>query len=229
MAKKIIVDHRYASVAADFFQEKYTILPSCHVEALPEPVCAHPDMALVQVGDTFIAEKTVYGYYKTHLSSVSVLCGETALSGNYPLDIAYNVLISGKDVFANESYMDGVLRSILLEKNYRIYSVKQGYAKCSSAVAENCVITADSTIALSAEARGLHVLRISQGDVRLNGYPYGFIGGASGYIDGILYFFGDITKHSDYQDIKSFLREHQIPYSYIPDFPLTDVGTLIGI
>ena len=151
------------------------------------------------------------------------------LAGNYPLDIAYNVLISGKNVFAKEQQMDSVLKEILQEKQYRIVPIKQGYAACSSVSAGNSIITADVTIAKAAEVSGLHVLQISPGDVVLQGYEYGFIGGASGYIDGVLYFFGDITKHRDFEKISLFLQKHQIPFDYIPDFPLTDVGRLIGI
>lgn len=227
--KKIIVDRRFSDVARNFFGKKYEIVPSVAVSALPEPTRYHPDMALVLVEDIFVVEKTVYDYYKDLFPRERILCGETVLAGNYPLDIAYNVLISGKNVFAKEQQMDSVLKEILQKKQYRIVPIKQGYAACSSVSAGNCIITADATIAKVAEVSGLHVLQISPGDVVLQGYEYGFIGGASGYIDGVLYFFGDITKHRDFEKISFFLQKHQVPFDYIPGFPLTDVGRLIGI
>ena len=229
MAKKIIVDNRFLHIAQAFFDGKYEVLPSAEVSSLPEPVRFHPDMALVCVEDVYIVEKTAYSYYREKLPDCRLKRGETALSGNYPMDIAYNVLISGKNVFAKEERMDPVLKWILAEKGYRITYVNQGYAACSAIAAENCIITADNTIAKAAEARDIPVLQISPGDVVLKGYDYGFIGGASGYIDGTLYFFGDITKHRDYSRIARFLEKYHIPFDYIPDFPLTDVGRLIGI
>ena len=229
MAKKIIVDNRYVHIARARWGDSYEILPSVAVDSLAPPVSAHPDMALCKIEDTWVAEKTAYDYYCKVLPEETVLCGEVVLGRNYPKDIAYNVLISEHTAFANVQHMDSVLKRVLEKKNFSMISVKQGYAKCSVAVAGKCMITADTGIKTQAERNGFSVLLISQGDVCLSGYDYGFIGGASGLIDHTLFFFGDVTKHRDFEKIKGFLEENRVAFTYIPDFPLTDVGTLIGI
>ncbi len=229
MAKKIIVDNRFTHIARARWGDSYEILPSKTVDGLASPVSAHPDMTLCNVEDTWVAEKTAHDYYCKVLPEETILCGNTALGRNYPQDIAYNVLISEHTAFANVQHMDSVLKRVLEEKKCSVVPVKQGYAKCSVAVAGKCMITADIGIKTQAERCGFSVLLISQGDVRLSGYNYGFIGGASGFIDHTLFFFGDITKHRDFEKIKGFLEENRVLFSYIPDFPLTDVGTLIGI
>ncbi len=63
----------------------------------------------------------------------------------------------------------------------------------------------------------------------LSGYDYGFIGGASGFAYGCLLFFGDICKHKSFQNIKRFAEIKGVELEYMKDFPLTDVGTIIGI
>lgn len=229
MAKKIAVDNRFAHIAQKRWGETYEIVPSQTVPRLSEPVCAHPDMVLVRVGDVYIAEKTVYDYYKTRLQGETVICGETMLSGNYPADIAYNVLISEHKAFANLPYIDTVLKQELLHQGIELIHVNQGYAKCSCTLAGKCMITADPAIYKAATNHGFSVLQISPGDVVLDGFDYGFIGGASGFFDETLFFFGDITKHCDFAKIKAFLAENRVEWDYIPDYPLTDVGTLIGI
>ena len=102
--------------------------------------------------------------------------------------------------------------------------MNQGYAKCSTAVCDRGIITADETIYSACCENGINALKITQGNVKLSGYEYGFIGGASGIIDGKLTFFGDIRKHPDYLKIKEFCD-----FDYIPDFALTDVGTIMCI
>ena len=42
-----------------------------------------------------------------------------------------------------------------------------------------------------------------------------------------LAFMGDITAHTDYENIKSFCKNHNIEIIYIKNTPLTDVGGVI--
>ena len=94
---------------------------------------------------------------------------------------------------------------------------------------ENSIITDDESVARRAVEKGLNCLLISKGDVSLDGHEYGFIGGASGKIlkDEII-FFGDISKHRDYERIEAFIRERKMRIISF-DFPLTDFGGIIPI
>lgn len=229
MSKKLIIDKRYFKIAEQKWGKAFEIIPSPAVENLPEPVRSHPDLSLIRIGGMYIVEKTVYDFYKTQLPGKNVICGETALGSHYPFDIAYNVLISGNIAMANFKYTDNVIKKQLVEQNFKLIDVKQGYAYCSSAVFDNHIITADPSVAEKAALNGLDVLRITPGGIRLPGYGYGFIGGASGFVDGKLLFFGDITQHADFEKIKRFTKSKNIEMDYLKDFPLTDVGTMIGI
>ena len=63
----------------------------------------HPDMQAVVIGGRLICAPEVYDYYKTlgKEHKIPVICGRTALSGNYPKDIAYNIKVVGESVFHN--------------------------------------------------------------------------------------------------------------------------------
>lgn len=229
MTKKLLIDNRYIDVAEKKWGKEFEIIPSPKLYSIDEPVSCHPDMSIILVGDTFVCEKTVYEYYKKLLPEVKLISGKTSLSSHYPKDIAYNVLISENVAIGNFKYTDGVVKEEINKKNIKIFSTNQGYAKCASVVFENNIITADSSIFKSAEDAGLNVLKVSEGYVNLPGYNYGFLGGASGFINGKILFFGDISLHPDFEKIKKFINEKGISIDYIEDFPLTDVGTIIGI
>ena len=78
---------------------------------------------------------------------------------------------------------------------------------------------------------GVDVLVISSGNIVLEGYDYGFIGGASGKLnDESVIFFGNIKKHPDYRAIKAFLYKHKSNMIIAcEDMPLTDIGGIVKI
>ncbi len=99
--------------------------------------------------------------------------------------MALNCLyISGK-LYGREEAIDVSVKKITAMKNgIEIVDVKQGYTRCSTAViGKNSAITADSTIYNALTKNGIDVLKIDSGSVRLDGYGYGFIGGACTMID----------------------------------------------
>lgn len=219
----IIIDSKFSDVAEKLWGNKHKIIPSFSCEKLQPQVASHPDMTIVPVGDVFVCCPESFDYYKAYLGK-KLIRGETKLSPHYPNDIAYNVLIYKDFAFGKEDFLDPVVKKVLKDKNIKLINVNQGYAKCSSAVTKNGVITADKGIYEALVKNGVNALKINEGHVKLKGYDYGFIGGASGIIDEKLTFFGDVTQHPDFLKIKDFCE-----FSYIEDFELTDVGTIFCI
>ena len=208
----LIIDVRYVSLAKEKWGKEYEIIPSFTHKKLQKPVCSHPDMTILPIGDVFVCCPESFDYYKSFLGN-RVISGQTPLFSHYPEDIAYNVLIYKNKAFGKKDYIDDVVLSELKKQDIELINVNQGYAKCSCAVCDSGVITADEGIYDALEKNNINALKISSGHVKLTGYDYGFIGGASGIIDGKLTFFGDVSKHPD----------------YFSDFPLTDVGTIFCI
>lgn len=220
---KIIIDARFLDMAKQLFLKEENIYPSYIHQKIQEPLSAHPDMTIVKIGETFVCAPESYEHYKGILNK-RVVCGKTALSFHYPYDIAYNVLIYKNKAFGKEEYIDSVVKDELKRNNIELINVNQGYAKCSCCVCDKGVITADNGIYEVLLKNGINALKIAPKHVKLSGYDYGFIGGASGEIDGRLTFFGDVSCHPDFLKIRDFCD-----FDYFREIPLTDVGTIISI
>lgn len=219
----IIIDARYKDLASKLWGDKHEIIPSFSHENLQTPVSAHPDMTLTQIGEIFVCCPESFAYYKNILKG-RVKAGIRTLSPHYPNDIAYNVLIYKNKAFGKKEHLDEVVLDELKKRNIELINVNQGYAKCSGAVCEEGVITADNSIFEALIKNNINALKITPGHVKLSGYDYGFIGGASGVIDGKLTFFGNLGHHPDFLKIKNFTS-----FDYYEDFSLLDIGTIFCI
>lgn len=189
----------------------------------------HIDTQITHLGNAkFVVSPHLLEHYKIILPTAQIIMGESAGIGTYPDDAAYNVASIGKFVIHNFKYTDKKVLSKI--KGERI-NVPQGYSKCSLCIVdENSVITEDEGIARILERHNIDVLKVSTGDVVLNGLNYGFLGGASGKLGrGILAFAGDITSHRDYERISKFCISRNVKPISLCDGKLTDIGSIIPI
>lgn len=190
----------------------------------------HADMAACYLGEgriiidkaqTKIAEELEKSGLKVYLT-------EKDISGDYPDDVALNCAVIGENLICNPKTANGTI----LEENAdkRLFSVKQGYCRCSVCpVTENAFITDDIGI-YSKTRDSLDVLLIEKGDILLEGKNYGFIGGASAKVDrDTLLFFGNLSTHRNACEIESFLAKHGVKHINLSDGPLRDIGGIIPI
>lgn len=231
MDKYMIVDNRYIDKAQTAWGDNYEIIPSISCDTISEPVCAHPDMVLFKSGEkNFICAPEVYEKYCKILIplGVNLICGTKKLSCHYPWDIAYNVFKTDKFALGKFSETDTKILQYLDDEKIEMININQGYAKCSTCAFDGGVISADGGICSAASKKGLDVLKIPCGEIRLLGYDYGFIGGASGInSDGDVFFFGDLDSVSFGKQIYDFIKRKGRKILQIKDFPLTDVGTIM--
>ena len=103
--------------------------------------------------------------------------------------------------------------------------------KCSICVVdENSIITADSKIAQSAAAHGIDALLVDKRLSALDGFDYGFIGGASFKIGkNKLAFTGNINNVTERERIESFLNKRGIEAVYLTSNGLFDIGSAIPL
>ena len=73
----------------------------------------------------------------------------------------------------------------------------------------------------------LGVLPVSQGHVKLDGFEYGFLGGASGRVGDEIVFNGDLSAHPDYEAIREFIESRGLAVRFFPEYPLTDIGSIL--
>ena len=199
---------------------------------LQKGVSSHPDMLLFLNESSYVTTKEYYSIAKNVFDKINSF-GYTPILTNeipeekYPLDILFNALILNNKIFCFEKSLSNEIKKIAAKKGFEIINVRQGYTKCSVCkVSENAIITADTGIADVATKHGIDVLKICDGHVGIDGYNTGFIGGASGEFEEVVYFCGNVLSHPDGEKIEDFCKKHNKKCVSLSNEPLFDVGTL---
>ncbi len=202
----------------------HTPVPCPPHPALDSSIASHPDMLL------FPCEHGIFAHAEHGIkqSTLPLIPIKQAPGQKYPHDVLLNAARIGNCLVCRP---DATARDVLQyahTQGLTLLPVRQGYAKCNLCIVSDCAaITEDASIAVALRGVGLDVLQIEAGDVSLPGYPYGFIGGASGN-DGVHVFFcGDLTLHKDGERIAAFCQKHGKQPVSLASHPLHDVGSLL--
>ena len=204
---------------------------------LPLPIRSHADTLIFTFEDKIFVSRA---YFEENRALFDILekrgcciipC-ECELGGEYPEDIAFNVATVGRYAFGRFDFVADEIKRELICRNYTLIDVKQGYAKCSTAIiSANAIITADSGIAKKASSLGIDVLKVSAAEsaIELDGYGYGFIGGACALFENTLYSCGNIELHPDFEAIRDFCLTHGVSLCSLSDGKLCDLGGILFI
>lgn len=198
---------------------------------LDNPVSNHIDLVAHHAGrNNIIINKNNIELYKI-LSDIgmNVFYTHKEIKSPYPDDCLLNCFKINNALFCKNNITDNTIKDIYTDA--LICNVKQGYCKCSVLIiSDNAFITDDISIYKKACDNNFDCLLIEKGDIQLDGYNYGFIGGASAKIDkNIILFFGDIRKHRNYNEIAEFLLKHNMKFIFSNKFNLTDIGGIIPL
>ena len=212
---------------------KVCVLP-CDVR-LQSPVRSHADMLICNIGNTVFCNAQYQSANKDIFKLISsygytVIGSDTDISPEYPNDILFNVATFGNSIIGNLRYTAPEIIDYAEKNSISCVSVKQGYTKCSTVLLGNkAAITADTGIASALIDLGINVLKVqnSPSAVSINGYDYGFIGGACGVLDHDVYFTGDIDLHPDGARILDFCQSNGFNVHALRKGQLTDVGGII--
>lgn len=232
--KKIVVGgHMRRSILGGLAREhELVLIEPC--ERLDKPVASHADMQILCIGDKIIVTRSVYeknASLRDALDARHVVFAKNEHGREYPNDVGLNALYFCGALYAKQASLDPVVLKLCDEMHIDIVNVRQGYTKCSTLALDNAIVTSDNGIAKAAKERGADVLLISNGHIKLDGYDYGFIGGASYYdrdADKIC-FFGDIERHPDGARIRDFTLAHGVELECLDDDMLTDYGGAVII
>lgn len=198
-------------------------------EQLPAQVASHPDMLVYRLNSGALL--TYAGYYALNSSMFQklgcvIITEKIIPEDKYPKDIYLNALRVNNIVFGRTDH----LSEIILEDTRRSVFIRQGYSRCSACVIDNgSLITADRAVASAVSEYGVTVTLITGGSIRLEGYDYGFIGGASGVIGNSVAFFGNVSAHPDGEKIKAAVLSRGKDIISLDDDVLTDYGGLMII
>lgn len=200
---------------------------------LPPPLSYHADMLL------FIGFNTLFThteYYKSNkniidetasLLHLSLCVSDEYTAQSYPHDVLFNAVLLKDKLICNKKTVSKHILEHAEKHNCEIINVNQGYTKCSTLiVSDNAIITSDIKIHKEALGHNIESLLISCGGIELLPYEYGFIGGTSGYDENNIYFYGDISKHQDYNAIKEFVQSHNKNIVTLNNGRLCDIGSI---
>lgn len=176
-------------------------------------VSSHPDIYMCSLGDEVMHAEP------------------SELEFRYPGNCAFNAACTGKFFIHNLRCTAPRLLKRAEEKHLYIIDVPQGYTKCNVAVIdEDSIITSDRGIyERTKEIMDVLLIEESTGEnphILLKGFPYGFIGGASGKIGSRIIFNGRISSHPDYPAIRRFIEKRGLEILEF-DYPLEDIGSII--
>jgi len=209
----------------------YEVLPLPAWDKLDLPVSAHPDMLMFMWDKKIITHKEYYPIARKTFDRLrdrgyEMILSEQKISSKYPYDVPLNCAAVGDFLVANKKTVSPLVLNEVSPKASLLHT-NQGYTKCSTFIVdENSVITADRSIAEICGTAGIEVLKIREGNVRLDGYDYGFIGGTGGIDRDLVFFAGDPSYHPDGKAIIKFCEEHKKKVIALADIPLLDVGTI---
>ena len=190
---------------------------------LDAPVASHADMLFSVVLDGLLTDGEYLSRYPQLAElGLPIRISQRSLGKKYPLDIAFDALIFNGIVYGNTDF----IAPEILQSYKKAVFVKQGYTLCSTLITNRVAITADDGIYRALAENGVSVLKISASGITLDGYSCGFIGGASVYepLSNTVIFFGDVTKHPDFNAISDFLCENGHRLLWFDEFELKDLG-----
>lgn len=205
------------------YADEVAVMP--RFDEVPGGIGDHPDMLGFACGERLWLNER---YYRANAAffdgtGADILpCDEPY--GKYPRDVRFNALLLDGCLIGR---LDSLAKR-LRQDHPRALNVRQGYAKCSAALFGSSVITADGGIAAAAGSLGARTLLIGAGGIALEGYDYGFIGGALVCVsDDRLVSFGDIRLHPQGGEIVEFAARSGYEIEYIADMPLVDHGGIL--
>lgn len=189
----------------------------------------HPDILVhpLQSGD-LVVDRDNFDYYKEIFGDKNIIPSHSSLSGKYPGDILLNAFAFKKIFIHNLKHTDQVILDYYKNRGYELVNIKQGYAKCSCLVTEDFVITSDGGIYESLRDL-IPIYKIDHGQIKLQNFNYGFIGGATGALGKKIFFTGDFSHHSSHEEILKIISNYDYEIEILSDETIEDFGSIYFI
>ena len=153
-------------------QSGYNIVEVDYPDHVSAPVSTHPDIFICKME------------FPTNNNSSKIFFGDIKKLGNkYPDEAIYNACATGKYFVHNLKISDSDILDWAEQNGLEFVDVPQGYTRCNLLpVGPSNFITSDMGIFKALNNAGAEVLLISNKNVALAGYEYGFLPGCAGII-----------------------------------------------
>lgn len=210
----------------------YSLIEIRKSEAVYDAISSHGDIYLCKICNELVVAPVQLPLIQEELrcSGVKYSIGASDLGHCYPMNVSYNAAQMGDYLIHNMHHTDPVILNRAEEFGLKRLPVKQGYTKCNLVVIDDqSAITSDQGLAAALKKNSLEILLISQGHVHLTGFPYGFLGGASGRVGNEIIFNGNLSVHPDCEKIIEFIQERGLQVTFFKEYPLEDIGSIIQL
>ncbi len=228
----VIISEKYTDIITELERLGVSVISSPPVYDIAGAEKYHADISAVHLGGENIicAGNNRELFKKLQDAGFYVIPSENYIVGSYPGCTALNAVITERGIICRKNSVDGELLNYF-GNDLPVINVNQGYARCSTAVvSDNAVITSDVGIYNACLKNGIDALKISSGDIEIEGYGFGFIGGACGKLSrDILAFCGRIEAHRDYGNIKGFALNYGVHLLSLSGRTLFDVGGVLPV
>ena len=229
----ILLSENTNSKVTTYLRDKgHRILEISKTPAVYDAVSSHADIYLCKLKNELVVSQEQLAFLSEELQCLGILysAGSSVLGFRYPENIRYNAAQIGNYLIHNTRFTDPKVLNRAKELGLSFIHVRQGYTKCSLVIVDDhSAITSDRGIANVLTSSGIEILQISPGHVALEGFPYGFLGGASGRVGNEILFHGDLSLHPDFHAIQRFIECRGLQIQYFTEFPLEDIGSFIEV
>lgn len=175
-----------------------------------------------------VVDRDNFEYYKKIFPDKKILPSHSILSKKYPKDVSLNAFTFKNYFIHNLKYTDKFLLDYYKESGYDLVNIKQGYAKCSSLVTDDFIITSDGGIYESLRDF-IPIYKIDHKQIKLQNFNYGFIGGATGVLGKKIFFTGDFSNHSSHEEILKIINKYNYEIEILSDETIEDFGSIYFI
>lgn len=206
----------------------YEVIYSFDSKKMDEKVSDHVDMQIRKINkNAFVCTRESYFHYRAYLPNyITLYVTELEIMNTYPKDCLLNNFSIENHLICNKKSVDPVILKLL--KYEKIIIVKQGYSKCSTIVTDKFLITSDKSIYNSVQKQNIKAYLIDSGEIKLEGYDTGFIGGTCGYCADLgVVFYGNLENYKFKNKLIEFLEKENIKYYYTDDDDFIDRGSII--
>lgn len=227
--KYVIVAENFSEDSAEKLKKYGEVVRTRANKNLLKGLDTHPDILVHPLpnGD-LVVDRDNLEYYKKIFPDKKILPSHSSLSKKYPKDVPLNAFTFKNYFIHNLKFTDKVLLDYYKNSGYQMIDIKQGYGKCSSLVTEDFIITSDGGIYESLRDF-IPIYKINHGEIRLQNFNYGFIGGASGAFDKKIFFTGDFSHHSSHEEILKIIKKYNYEIEILSKDQIEDFGSIYFI
>ena len=226
-----IIDSRSSEQAINNLKKYVTDVYMFQSDGITEnSISGHPDIFIYQDQDHLIVSPNapVDLFKFLDINNIAYLKGERDVGNELTNSVQYNCLSTPQFFFHKSGYTDSVVFEINKDKEF--ISLSQAYTRCSLVhLCEDHYLTSDRGVEKVLLNKGLSCFYFNPEEITIRDHDNGFIGGAVGILQKIIYFNGNIELHADGPRLKECLINLNFEIVNLSDEHLYDGGCIFFV